>query len=641
MTESSTTVSPATPPPSPADAVDADPMPGSRRRRNNVLLLLLVVAVALPLVVAVGVLHEPRWYPNMMNDDAQTELRVRDVGTNNPPLTGLGGRIGTFGEEAGSHPGPLSFWTLSIVYRLLGAEAWALHVSTAVLNIVVMGLTLWIARRRGGVPLMVAMGVLLSVLTTAYGTFALTLPWNPYLPLLWWVLAMVAVWSLLCGDLPILPVAVFATSFCMQTHISYLGLGGGLAAIGVLAVGYWVYVRRRDKDDLRSSLRWLAVGTGLGALLWFPPIAEQITGSQGHNLGAIYDHFRNPPEERVGLGTGADYLLPAFDPWALLTRPVIDGQFFLGGAIEPGRALLVVWVAAAALAWRMRHATLLRLHALLGVVLVGGLVSTSGIFGVPFRYLALWAWGIGGMLVLAVGWTAAAWVARRAAARGWEPAGSRPAAAGAAAVALVVLALTARATVDAAYTEQAKPEVTASSAEIVPETIGALTEGDLPGTGRDGRYYLSWNDPWYVGARGQALLNELDREGFDVGAMPSLQLQVTRHRALDLSEATARLHVSVGPDIDVWEAEPRARRIAYHDPATPEGRDEFDRLRARVLDELDASGATSEVVQLVDRDPYAFQYNGVLSDAGRASVERMIELDRPVAVFYAPPEVDI
>ncbi|HXH55688.1 hypothetical protein [Iamia sp.] len=636
---SSTTVSSATPPvPSTPAEVDADPTPSLRRRRNDLLLLvLLVVVVALPLVVAAGVLHEPRWYP--ANDDAQTELKVRDVGSSNPPLTGLGGRIGEFGPDGGSHPGPLSFWSLAIVYRVLGAGAWTLNASTAVLNIIAMGLTLWMARRRGGTPVMVAAAVLLIVLTTAYGTYALTLPWNPYLPILWWVTAMVAAWSLLCGDLPTLPVAVFATSFCLQTHISYVGLGSVLALIGVAAAGYWVYDRRRDRDALRSSLRWVAVGTALGALLWFPPIAEQITGSQGHNLSTIYDHFGSPSEEPLGLVEGAEVLLSAFDPWALLTEPAIDGRFFLGGSTLPGLVLVAAWVATVGLAWRMRHLTLLRLHALLAVVVVGGLVSASRIFGPPFRYLALWGWGIATLLLLAVGWTAAAWGARRAGGPDRGPARSRLAPAGAAAVALVVLALTTRATVDAAHTEVFHPELTRSAAEIVPETVAALSEGSLPGTGRDGRYSLTWNDPWHGGARGFSLLNELDREGFDVGANRFFRSAFGRHRVLEPSEATARIHVSVGPDIDVWAAKPGTHRIAYHDPATAEARAEYERLRFAVIEELDATGA-SDLDPLVDNDPYAFRFNGALSEAGRARIERMIELGRPVAVFVAPPDVD-
>ena len=92
------------------------------------MLVLLLLLLAIPLVTAVVGLREPRWYPTL--DDAQTELRVRDVWGPNPPLTGLGGRIGVFGQEQGSHPGPLSFWSLSVFYRLLGATSWALSAAT-------------------------------------------------------------------------------------------------------------------------------------------------------------------------------------------------------------------------------------------------------------------------------------------------------------------------------------------------------------------------------------------------------------------------------------------------------------------------------------------------------------------------------
>ena len=63
----------------------------------------------------------------------------------------------------------------------------------------------------------------------AYGSVTLTEPWNPYLPVMWWFLFLIAVWSVLCDDMVAFPVAVFAGSFCMETHISYLGLVGGLS----------------------------------------------------------------------------------------------------------------------------------------------------------------------------------------------------------------------------------------------------------------------------------------------------------------------------------------------------------------------------------------------------------------------------
>ncbi len=70
-------------------------------------MLVTLVVLAVPFVVAVVVLREPRWYSTI--DVAQIELKVRDTLTAHPPLTGLGGRIAGYGPDQGSHPGPLSF----------------------------------------------------------------------------------------------------------------------------------------------------------------------------------------------------------------------------------------------------------------------------------------------------------------------------------------------------------------------------------------------------------------------------------------------------------------------------------------------------------------------------------------------------
>src|SRR4029079_6954144 len=100
-----------------------------------------------------------------------------------------------------------------------------------------MWLSLWMALRRGGRTLLIAMAAVLAVLTRAYGAFLLTLPWNPYLPVLCWSVFLLAVWSVLADDLAMLPVAVIAGSMCMQTHISYLGLVGGLVLLTAVVVG--------------------------------------------------------------------------------------------------------------------------------------------------------------------------------------------------------------------------------------------------------------------------------------------------------------------------------------------------------------------------------------------------------------------
>ena len=225
--------------------------PGPRRVLGVVA---LVVLLALPLAVALGVLRQPTWHPT--DDLAQTELQVRDVGTGHPPLIGLAGRLGSL-DKQGSHPGPLSFWALWPLYELFGAHAWALQAAAASLHVLAIGTALWIAFRRGGLRLVLAVAAVAALLVRAYGTPILTEAWNPYLPVMWWLVFVLAVWSIVSDDPPMLPVAVFAGSFCMQTHLPYLGLAGGLF-VGALAFAFRrAYVRRREvPGGLRRLVTW-------------------------------------------------------------------------------------------------------------------------------------------------------------------------------------------------------------------------------------------------------------------------------------------------------------------------------------------------------------------------------------------------
>jgi hypothetical protein len=104
-------------------------------------------ALAIPFVVALVALAGSHWSPVL--DLAMTELRVRDVLGPHTPLIGLPGRIGTFPDQ-GSHPGPLSFYLLAPVYRLLGSTAYGLLVAAAVINVAAAWTAIWVAGRRGG-----------------------------------------------------------------------------------------------------------------------------------------------------------------------------------------------------------------------------------------------------------------------------------------------------------------------------------------------------------------------------------------------------------------------------------------------------------------------------------------------------------
>src|SRR4051794_5839143 len=152
--------------------------PPRERRSRSLLVALLAAALILPLAVAVFAFHKPTWAPVL--DLAQTELRVRDVGTSHTPLIGLPGRIGT-GARQGSHPGPLSFYALAPAYRLFGSSAFSLQIASLVLQGGAIVAALAIARRRGGRLLVLGVAAVLALLITGFGVTALTEPWNPYL----------------------------------------------------------------------------------------------------------------------------------------------------------------------------------------------------------------------------------------------------------------------------------------------------------------------------------------------------------------------------------------------------------------------------------------------------------------------------
>ena len=287
--------------------VGAADLPAQRRLRRLDALVIgaLLVVLAFPLLVALVVLRRPHWYPLL--DMAQTELRVRDISAGHPPLIGLAGRIGPFGPNGGSHPGPLSFYALWPVWKAFGGSAYGLFAANVALDGVAIGLCLWIAWRRGGRSLVLAMAAVLAVLTRAYGVYLLTLPWNPYLPVLWWFLFVLAVWSVLADDLAMIPVAVFAGSLCVQTHISYLGLVGGLVLVIAVRLGHQRFRRRRDAKARSGPLSVLRNRCRVGCSPVDPAVHRSVrayAGKPGHHprllqSSACLAHRIRPGRRRI------------------------------------------------------------------------------------------------------------------------------------------------------------------------------------------------------------------------------------------------------------------------------------------------------------------------------------------------------
>jgi hypothetical protein len=591
----------------------------------------LAALVALPLIVGTVALRRPPWSPVL--DLAMTELRVRDVGTPDTPLIGLPGRIGGDGVQ-GSHPGPLSFWLLAPGYRLFGSTGWALHAATALLDVVAISLALVLGHRLGGRRLAVAVALALSLLIVGYGLGPLLEPWNPYVPLLWWVVFLLSIWAALLGDRPALVVAVVSGSLCAQTHVPYLSLCLGL---GVLAVAVLLLDARRRPEERATTLRWVLGAAAVGAVLWVPPTIDQVTEDPG-NYQLLLDHFGTPPEDPIGLRRAGTEVLEHFDLGHLVVDQVREpgllargelGRFPVAGR---GAVLLVAWGVLAAVAWRRSPPALRALHLLIGVSALLAWYSISRVFGVVWYYLMLWLWAVAALTVVALVWSATLLLAKG---RGpVDPTEDRPSfRSPAVAIPLVLVAvLSLRATATAPDAEPSDNQLSRVLQELAGPTADALDAREGQATGRDGRYVVGFDDALHIGSQAYGLVTELERAGFEAGMEPAFGVPITHHRTIRPEEATARVELVTGTYLDDWRAVPGAVEVGPVDLRTPEERAELAALRTEVEAELEAEGL-AELIPYLDTNLFRAAIDQRASEPLRVKMDRMLKIGLPTSVF--------
>lgn len=599
-------------------AVDPAPDPRGERRVTAWIVLAVWLGIVVGFVVALRTLASPRWFPIL--DLAQTEMRLRDVFTAHPPLLGLPGRIGNFAHQ-GSHPGPLNFWALAAFYKLYGSSAWAMQAATASVNAVALGVALLIARRRGGRTLVLGVAAMLALLTWFYGPSVLTQAWNPYLPMTWFIVFLLAVWSVLCDDLPMLPVAAFAACWCVQTHISYVGLVGGLTAMTLAWLAYGAWRRRPSVPHL---LRWVLMALGVVVVLWIPPVIQEFRNDPG-NLTLIWRHFTNPPEDPIGLRAGVKVFLVHLNPWRLVVSQ--DGT---KGSMLPGIAFLLVWAAGAVVAWRRGLTRLVRLDIVVAASLLLGAYSVGSIFGYVWYYLMFWGWILCALMLLTT-----AWVLVYAAERPRSVTAHR-----AAAVACTVLTvgyLTGFA-LDARDVEPPTPRLSATLGRLVRPTVRAIEQGTVPGGGPDGRYQVTVVDPYSINAPAYGLVSELERAGIRAGFEDNdaFRAIVRDRRIVPKADATAVVHYAVGADIDAWAAKPGAVLVREVDPRSPAEVAEAERLRTGIIERLRAGGR-EDLVPTVDSNLFSATFRPDVPEDAQRLMLRLLDIGLPAAVFVGPP----
>ena len=505
-----------------------------------------------------------------------------------------------------------------------------------VLNLVAIAVVLWLAHRRGGTVATLVAAAVVAVVVRGYGFEVVTQPWNPYLPLLFWLALLLAAWGVLDGDHRLVVVVAAIGSLCAQTHMPYLGLSLGM---GTLCVAWLVWDAARHPVERHPITRSLGLAGIVSAVLWLPPVADQLTHDPG-NLRMIADYFREPPDDPVGTVEGVRLVLRHLDVFRLIGGAFgADGHvtragFDLTGSVLPGVLVLAVWLAAVITAWRLRQRAILGLHVVIGWSLVLAAVSMSRIFGKVWYYLTLWAWTTTALVVVSIIWTAVVVLGRRL------PARRSTVTRGAAGVVAAVGVLSWGAlTVEALGARVPEQHLSDTLRVITGPTVDALESGDGLSAGADGTYVVTWNDARYFGSQGYGLVNELERRGFDVGVPFTWRVPVTPQRVVTDGEADAEIRLATGFYVDQVADAPGAELVVEYDPRDADDLAEARALESELTDSLRELGL-DDLVPLIESNLFGVQLDPRVPVELQEIVDRLLELGTPTAVFLVPVGTD-
>jgi hypothetical protein len=481
------------------------------------LALVPLVVSAISMAVRVGTAYRPQ------ADQAWIELQIRDIG-HFPVLLGPYSRFGWF------HPGPLLYYVLWLPYRLTGSTSVSLVVAALVVNAAAITGIALIAKRRGGLTLLLITLLLLGLFERALGAQFLRDVWNPSITVLPLALLVFLAWTASAGDVWALPIAAGVATFLVQTHVSY-GLVSGTICLGAL-VGLVVTERRRGPASAarRRTYVWGGVITaGVLVVLWLPVLVQQLFRDPG-NLGQLYHFFRDHGREQ-SYGDAFHVMaqqLSATPEWLRGAAKVniFSGAVDLSGATPVPLALLALVVATVVAWWRDKVAW--RLNVLVLAACAAGFVAVTRIVGDIFPYLVRWSWTLGMLTWLAVAWhvvvTFRAWVAQDAPAR--RRIGIRV---GTLALALVVagfVAITVVNTVDAADAGNPDAYGSSLSAKFVPALLERIPKGpgvvEIRSSGGEGSTWA-----------GGGIADELEKHGVTTRVPPGLEFAYGPDRVLD------------------------------------------------------------------------------------------------------------
>ena len=399
--------------------------------RERVLSAAVILIVLLPLVVSAFALlgaAGSEYHPSA--DQAVIELNVRNV-FHVPPLLGPYSRFGWF------HPGPALYYALALPYWLTGGSSASLAFAALFLNALALVGILLIARRRGGLAVLMPTALIVEILVLRLGTQYMRDVWNPDITVFPFLLLAFLAWTMSCGERWALPVSAFVASFLVQTHVGYALPVAALIAFGI---GGLVWSTRQSQHAVeavpasdaaprstasprRGWLMAVSVTVVIVLVMWLPPLIQQLTGEPG-NFTKLLDFFTQHGQEHST--TQAWHVLSAqFGAWPDWLSGHTSFRLlgvFGASASAPFPVVLVLLGAAAVVALRglpreslhagseassqrtpaIQRSDSVRLDLLVGLLVVASFVAVTRIVGEVWDYIVKWLWAVGALAWIAI-----------------------------------------------------------------------------------------------------------------------------------------------------------------------------------------------------------------------------------------------
>ncbi|HLI33215.1 MAG TPA: hypothetical protein VKU89_10835 [Solirubrobacteraceae bacterium] len=246
------------------------------------------IGAAVPVIVACARALGGGWMP--LGDQGTIATRAYEVLGPHSPLLGQYSFVSRVVGHTTFDAGPLLYWLLALPARFGGPVA--LTVTMGTVNSAAIIASVAIARRRGGIGLMVATAVCLALLSRSFATEAIDGIWNPAAALLPLTLLIFACWSLACGEHRLLPLVALLASFVVQCHLAYVAPSAAALAVGFGGLALSLKSARsrslrerpmgREPSARPSPRHWALAALAVLLVCWSAPLAQQLTTSPGN-----------------------------------------------------------------------------------------------------------------------------------------------------------------------------------------------------------------------------------------------------------------------------------------------------------------------------------------------------------------------